>query len=383
MPSGRSILAGEIARSDGRLLTTDELRNAKPVYAENEFSQEILSTCRDIISSMLRGKSRVCVVTGGGIDSGATVAIMSMLDLKFEAVTMGFDGPNDEIEDAERLCDRFGIRLHKFISRSVLSSTSEALSKLELPYRGAGYSYDLAKYVKSLGFRTVVDALGVDEFFGGYGFRYSKVLQMHNAGMDRLSAYLRGAHPLDFVEEQADLFGPKLRDIAVPWTKYFPYFESDLPFLEQIFLADYNGKCVHNFIPLSKVHRMCGVEPVYPWLSDAFINLSLRIPPELKYDPQTGMTKIAIRKAFGPYLPTETLSKKKQGFGPDLDTVWRRELRDATKDVVLGGYMVTHGYLDKGFFETTVGREKPTAVQMAKCWEVYSLERMLEARGIV
>ena len=382
VPSPRSIFAGETVDSDARVLMADELGNAKPAHAERGLSEEILSTCKSIISSLLHDKSRICVVTSGGIDSSATVATMSMLGLKFEAVTMGFDGPNDEIQDAELLCDRFGVRLHKFVSRSVLSSTSEALSKLRLPYRGAGYCYDLAKYVKSLGFETVVDALGVDEFFGGYGFRYLKTMQLRDAGMDELSAYVRGAHPLDFVEEKAGLFGSRLGGIVVPWSKYFPYFENDLPFLEQIFLADYNGKCVYNFIPLSSVYKVFGVEPVYPWLSDAFIDLSLRIPSQLKYDPQTGKTKIAFRKAFEPYLPAEAFLKKKQGFGPDIDTVWQRELKDATEDVVLGGYMVSHDYLDRNFFEATLKGEKLSALQMAKCWEVYSLERMLEVRGI-
>jgi len=382
-PSTRSIFFGERQKITGRLLTVEEMRRDKTVREEGELAKALLSVCRDTIRSLMGESSRrICVVTGGGIDSGAMVATMSLLGLKFEAVTMGFGGPNDEIADAEQLCDHFGIRLHKFVSKSVLSSTFEAVSRLGIPYRGVSFCYDLAKFIESLGFDVVVDGLGVDEFFGGYGFRYEKALRLYSEGLDRLSAYLRGANPLDYVDEEGGLFGERLRDVRIPWNSLFPYFDNDLPFVEQIFMADYNGKCVHNFIPLSDLYRICGIEPVYPWLSNAFIDFSLSIPSQLKYDPQTGNTKILFRKAFDDLLPRRTLLKRKQGFGPDLESVWHRELREAAEETIPNGYMTSSGYLNRKFFEITLESASPSSVQMTKCWEVYCLEKLLQARKI-
>jgi len=382
-PSTRSIFAGETQEISGRLLTIQEMKRKKSPTAEGGLAQEFLAVCKDAVRSCIDENSRrICVVTGGGIDSGTLVATMSSLGLDFEAVTMGFDTPNDEILDAQQLCDHFGIRLHKFISRNVLSSTSEAIPKLGIPYRGVSFCYDLARYIESLGFDTVFDGLGVDEFFGGYGFRYEKVLRMHNEGLDKLSAYLKGANPLDYVDEGSDLFGEKLRGITVPWARFFPYFNSDFPFIEQIFMADYNGKCVHNFIPLSNLYKIFGIRPRYPWLSDGFIDFSLRVPTHLKYDPQTGDTKILVRKAFGTLLPKRTLSKRKQGFGPDLESVWQRELKNAAEETVLDGYMVSNGYLNREFFRDALENSDATPVQKTKCWEVYCLEKLLDARKI-
>jgi hypothetical protein len=148
-------------------------------------------------------------------------------------------------------------------------------------------------------------------------------------------------------------------------------------------MADYNGKCVHNFIPLSDLYWTLGIHPKYPWLSDRFIDFSLKVPTHLKYDPQTQNTKILIRKAFGALLPKRTLSKRKQGFGPDLESVWQRELKDATKDSVLGGYMISHGYLSKEFFTNALENPNATPVQKVKCWEAYCLEKLLNARKIL
>jgi asparagine synthase (glutamine-hydrolysing) len=383
VPSKRSIFYGENQKVTGRLLTIEEMQRKRSSLEEGGLANMLLSVCKNVVQSHLGDNpKKTCVVTGGGIDSGAAVAIMSLLGLKFEAVTMGFGSRNDEIEDAEVLCEHFGVRLHKFVSRSVLSSTSEAVSKLGVPYRGVAFSYDLARRVKSLGFDIVVDGLGVDEFFGGYGFRYEKVLGLHQAGLDRLSAYLMGANPIDYIDDEADFFGKRLRDISIPWMTFFPYFSNSLSLLEQIFIADYNGKCVHNFIPLSDLHRMFGVQPIYPWLSDTFIDFSLNIPSQLKYNPQTGHTKILFRKAFDGLLPSRTLLKRKQGFGPNMDEVWEDELRDATRDTVLDGYMVSNGYLRKEFFQSILEKLKPTPVEMSKCWEVYCLEKLLEAKNI-
>jgi asparagine synthase (glutamine-hydrolysing) len=383
VPSTKSIFSGESQKITGRLLTVEEMKKSKTIVRESELASKLLSVCKDVMRSCVHETSkRICVVTGGGLDSGAIVAIMSSLGLRFEAITMGFGGSNDEIEDAEQLCDHFGIRLHKLISKSVLSSTSEALSKYGIPYRGAPFCYDLAKFIRSLGFDIVIDGLGVDEFFGGYGFRYEKVLRMHSGGLDRLSAYLKGANPIDFIDENAGFFGERLQGVEIPWTEFFPYFNNNLTFIEQVFMADYNGKCVHNFIPLSDIYRIWGVIPTYPWLSDDFVDFSLTIPSHLKYDAQTGNTKVLFRRTFSSLLPSRTLLKRKQGFGPDPESVWRRELRDAAEETILDGYMVSNGYLRKEFFKVALESPSPSPVEMTKCWEVYCLEKLLEARKI-
>ena len=380
-PSTRSIFSGESRKISARLLVPDEMKRSQGASHGSQLSEQLVTVCKEIIRTCSSsGSGRICAVTSGGIDSGAIVGLLSSLDVNFEAVTMGFDGPNDEIADAEELCDHFGVRLHKFISKSVLSSTSEAVSKLGIPYRGVSFCFDLSRFIRSKGFDIVFDGLGVDEFFGGYGFRYERVLRMHSEGTDRLSAYLRGSNPLDFVEETSELFGEKLSDIRVPWAKLFPCFDNDLPFLDQVFMADYNGKCVHNFFPLADLYRMFELRPIYPWLSDRFIDFSLTVPTHLKFDPQTGNTKILFRKAFERLLPTRTLTKKKQGFGPDLDAVWSRELRDATEETVMDGYMVSEGYLNKEFFRKALRDPKPSPTEKTKCWEVYCLEKLLQAR---
>ena len=380
VPSSRSIFAGETIPASGRVLSVEEVMRAKN---KPSISPRILrAVCEKAVRASASPSKRFCVVTGGGIDSSSIVALLHSFGFMFEAVAMGFNEPSDEDDAAQQLCDHFGVRLHRVYCDNVLGSTADAMALLGVPYRGAGYTYDLAVILRSLGFDMMVDGLGVDEFFGGYGFRYEKVLALHREGLSRCEAYLRGANPLDYVEEGSAFFGDRLKDIRIQWPKLFPYFENNLSFLEQIWLADYNGKCIHNFMPLAKIHRALGVEPAYPWLSDEFVNFALRVPPRLKYDPVSRVSKILFRQAFGDILPTSTLLKKKQGFGPPLDSLWRKQLCTAAEDTVQDGYMVSNGYLNRDFFKNVLAKDEPSSVEIVKCWEVYTLEKLLEVKRI-
>lgn len=114
-------------------------------------------------------------------------------------------------------------------------------------------------------------------------------------------------------------------------------------------------------------------------MSDAFIDFSLHIPDELKYNPSTGETKILFCKAFENMLPTQTLKKPKQGFGPSLNKVYK-ELRPIAEGTVPDGTMVSEGYLNKTYYKKVLGKDAPTTVEINKLWDAYALEVFLSQR---
>lgn len=69
-----------------------------------------------------------------------------------------------------------GVPHHVRLLDKILSATADANSSLDEPYRGACFCYDALRFVRESGVRYIFDGLGLDEFFGGYGFRYERVM---------------------------------------------------------------------------------------------------------------------------------------------------------------------------------------------------------------
>jgi asparagine synthetase B (glutamine-hydrolysing) len=262
------------------------------------------------------------------------MAILCRLGYRPEAFSVGFGSENGEIEAARMTAEFLGVTHHSRVLSKILSSTADANRSLDEPYRAACFYYDALKFAKESGVRYIFDGVGVDEFFGGYGFRYEQVMELHKAGMGRLDAYVQGAHPNDYVTSRSDLFGEKLRNIEIDWNALFPYFDNGLTFLNQMFLADYNAKCRQNFVPLADFAESFRIEVLYPWLDDRLIDFSLEIPADWKYEPETGKTKILFRAALRDLVPKSTMEKKKQGFGPGLGRFYE-ELRPIAENSVL------------------------------------------------
>lgn len=380
-PSEKCFISGNKKNNSSRKLTVEDFKTEKYNIPTDKLADRLREESTNIvrtIASNIPAKSRIGVLSSGGIDSSTVLGILVKLGYKPEAFTVGFGAENDEIESASIVTKHFGVKHHIKILDSILGSTAVSSSALEEPYRAACFYYDALKFPRDSGITYVFDGLGVDEFYGGYGFRYEKVAQFTKNGYSKTDAYLRGSHPNDYTDNN-EMLGPKLKETKVDWDTLFPYFDNNLSPIDQLLLTDYNTKCRQNFIPLANYDKSLGIHIYYPWLSDAFIDFSLHIPDELKYNPSTGETKILFRKAFENMLPTQTLKKPKQGFGPSLNKVYK-ELRPIAEGTVPDGTMVSEGYLNKTYYKKVLGKDAPTTVEINKLWDAYALEVFLSQR---
>jgi len=382
-PSANCLLRGRTKHGSSRGLCAEDYKVTKFKGSAQKAAGELQAVLFDIVrstaASIPKGE-RIGVLSSGGIDSTTVIAILCRLGYRPEAYSIGFGTENDEMDAARMAADSLGVTHHARILNKILASTVDANRPLDEPYRAACYYYDALKFAKESGVRYVFDGLGVDEFFGGYGFRYERVMKLHRTGMGRPDAYVQGAHPNDYVTSRSDLFGEKLRHVEVDWNALLPYFDNDLTFLDQAFLADYNAKCRQNFVPLAGFAQSLGVNVFYPWLDDRFIDFSLRIPAEWKYEPKTGETKILFRAAVRDLVPKSTMDKKKQGFGPGLGRVCE-ELKPLAERTVLDGYMVSNGYVNGSYYREILEKKTPSPIEINKLWDMYTLEVFLDGLG--
>lgn len=332
----------------------------------------------EAVLSNIPEESRIGVLSSGGIDSSTIIAILLKLGRQPQAITLGFGGDNDEIESARAVCDNLGVTHRVKVMSRILESVNVTNRALNEPYRAACYYYDALKFARDCGVEHLFDGLGVDEFYGGYGFRYERVIEYVNRGQSPVDSYVMGAHPNDYVGEE--IFGNNMKNIHIDWEELFPYFRNGLPILEQIFLSDYNSKCRQNFVPLAKLSKELGFQIHYPWVADEFIDFSMIVPTNLKYDLETAETKILFRKAVEDLIPDVAIRKPKQGFGPALDRVWS-ELRPLAEDAILDGQLAEAGVINRNYYKVALTCESPQTLQINKCWDAFTLEDFIQQSG--
>ena len=133
---------------------------------------------------------------------------------------------------------------------------------------------------------------------------------------------------------------------------------------------------------LRKVNRMCtlaGVRVRYPFLDEDLAAFSARVPPRLL--TQGRRLRDFYKRALGHFLPPETLSKKKHGFGMPFEE-WLKEdpkLRELAQDG-LRAFRQRH-YFKSAFLDRVIeGHGRPQASDTDEIvWDVLMLELWLQA----
>ena len=96
-----------------------------------------------------------------------------------------------------------------------------------------------------------------------------------------------------------------------------PYFDNSLSRLDQVFLADYNGKLLYNFNPVNtSIAKSFDIKLLTPLLNDNLISYGLTIPNQLKYDQTQNIGKLPLRDLLVKNQADLLISKEKLGFNP-------------------------------------------------------------------
>ena len=137
------------------------------------------------------------------------------------------------------------------------------------------------------------------------------------------------------------------------------YFTNNLHRLDQVFLADYRGKLMHDFLPTNeKYYKSFNINGVSPLLDDRIIELSCKITPELKYDRLTNIGKKPLGEILQRVLQNHTIKYNKLGFGTDLNDLWLRSGREMVISTLDNGRIFEDKLISKEWFTKSIKRIK-------------------------
>ena len=303
---------------------------------------------------------KISIALSGGTDSTLILAILrkTFPDIEIEAITIKFAESVDESPVAAKIAQNFEANHHIVYLENYLEELPKAISIIKMPFWDLHW-YHVVKKSQSLS-KYLASGDGGDELFGGYTFRYKKFLSLttqNSTPLDKVKAYLQ-CHERDRVPDQEDLFDAKAE---FTWDAIYktllPYFDNSLPSLDQVFLADYNGKLLYNFSPVNtRILNHFLVEGISPLLSDLIIGTATRIPNVKKYDQNKNLGKLPLRELLKRYNAISFVTDQKLGFNVDTKNLWELYGKSICTEYLLDSSIVSDGWINKKWITSHINR---------------------------
>ncbi len=292
---------------------------------------------------------KIGIALSGGVDSTLILALIrkTFPNLDIEAISIKFANSVDETPNAAKIAEKFQANHHIVHLENYLSELPNAISQVQLPFWDLHWYY-VAKKSSTLS-NMLASGDGGDEIFSGYTFRYQKFLSLTNdksTPLEKVKAYLE-CHERDRVSDQELIFGEKSK---FSWNniyqKLVPHFDNSLSRLEQVFLADYNGKLLYNFNPInSKIAKNFNIKLLAPLLNEELISYGLRIPTKSKYDENSNIGKIPLRSLLARNGADSLISKEKLGFNVNTINLWNTFGHETCKEFFDNSRIVKDGWI--------------------------------------
>jgi len=348
-------------RYDPSQKTTLPVLNSKDFLPSNQYDPNFIeNSLKNSIQTKLLTAKNLTVSLSGGIDSTLILGLIrkTLPDLKINAISIKFADSNDETQTAKKIADFFETE-HEIISiENYLLELPAAIGIIGLPFWDIHWYY-IAKNAKEKS-NFLASGDGGDELFGGYTFRYSKFLSLiktDSGPLDKIRAYL-SCHERDWVPDQEQIFNQKSN---FSWNSihsiFQPFFDNSLPPLNQVFLADYNGKLLYNFSIISnKINQFFNLTSIAPILEPEVISYSSHLFSESKYDPSGNMGKIPLRKLLSKYGCDSLISKEKLGFSVNTKNLWNSIGKDLCDLYLDNARIVEDGWINKEWISSHINK---------------------------
>ena len=309
------------------------------------------SICNNIEVNLEKfDNEKVAIALSGGVDSTLVLSLVRKIkpDIKIEAVSIKFANSIDETITASHIAETFNANHTVVHLDNYLSELPKAISMIKLPFWDLHWYY-VAKKSQTLS-KILISGDGGDELFGGYTFRYQKFLSLTtetSSPSEKIIAYLE-CHERDRVPDQEKIFDQKSN---FSWESIhhllLPYFDNKLSRLEQVFLADYNGKLLYNFNPINTdVIKNFDMQLLTPILNDQLLSSTPHIMHSEKYDQTRNIGKLPLRSILKQNGHDSLVGKQKLGFNVNTINLWKSHGHSLCKDFLIDSRVVKDGWVN-------------------------------------
>ena len=356
-----------------------------PVLKTNDFISSknydldfIENNLKNSIQTKLGSANNLTISLSGGIDSTLVLGLIrkTLPDLKINAISIKFSDSTDETLTAKKIADFFDTEHEIIHIENYLLDLPAAISIIGMPFWDIHWYY-IAKNAKEKS-NFLASGDGGDELFGGYTFRYSKFLSLikpNSSPLDKIQAYL-SCHERDWVPDQEKIFNLKTNFSWKSINSIFePFFNNSLSPLNQVFLADYNGKLLYNFSIIgNKINQFFNLKPVTPILNSKLISYASHIPSELKYNSVKNLGKIPLRKLLTKYDCDSLISKEKLGFSVNTIKLWNSIGKELCHSYLDNARIVEDGWINKEWISSYIAKPDLDIKYVNKFLGLLSLE---------
>jgi asparagine synthase (glutamine-hydrolysing) len=325
-------------------------------------------------------QNKLCVALSAGVDSNLILCLLreEFPSLELECINVSFDEKNEALE-AKKNSEKKGAGFHQVYVENPLRDLPAMISIIREP-RWNVYQYYFIKKAKSIS-NLLFTGDGGDEVFAGYTFRYKKFLQTCNRNtnpFERAKSYL-SCHERDWVPDQQEMFAEELKfDWSSIYSILTPYFGNNLEPLDQVMLADYNGKLMHDFVPTNdKYFRFFKLQGISPLLDNDVVELGFDLPSEMKYSTDSNIGKLPLREILQLYAPgSDKKMNVKVGYGMDLVNLWNSSGRETVTMLLDKGRIFEDRLINKNWYFRSLKRidENVDLRYISKLLQILSLE---------
>ena len=325
----------------------EELPN--PISIENSICNEIEKKLEPT------NGQEISIALSGGVDSTLMLYLLRKTkpDVKINALSIKFANSIDETSAASKIAEKYNADHHVIHLENYLSELPKAISIIKLPFWDLHWYY-VVKKSQTMS-KTLVSGDGGDELFAGYTFRYKKFLSLtsENSNPDeKVKAYLE-CHERDRVPDQENIFNQKCQ---FSWNSIhntlLPFFDNDLPRLEQVYLADYNGKLLYNFNPInSRITDHFKINQLAPLLNNELLITATHIPTKYKYDIDNEIGKLPLRAILEKNNIASLVTKEKLGFNVNTLNLWKLHGHDLCKEFLDDSRVIKDGWINNDWIK--------------------------------
>ena len=340
-----------------------KLNSSDFVPSSNPLSLELIELLikKSIKNKITSDTKAMNIALSGGVDSTLVLSIMKKYfsEIKINAFSVQFFDSIDETQQSQKIAEHFDVDYNKIFIEKYLQELPKAISIVNAPFWDLHWYYVSKQAQKSSS--IILSGDGGDELFGGYTFRYEKYLNLTSSTsppLDRVKNYL-SCHERDFVPDQEKLFGEKLQfSWNDTYSSSLPYFDNSLSLLDQVFLADYNGKLVYNFsLNNQKISNYFNLESITPILEPDLISYATHLSHKYKYDPKLNIGKLPLRKLLDKFNVTSLISNQKLGFSVNTINLWKNYGYEICKDFLLDAEISKEGWINSDWINLHLSKE--------------------------